>query len=185
MAGGGMGRQVPGMSKHPVVGVMGSGCEEHWESAGPLGGLLARLGTHLLTGGGEGVMGAVSRAFVRAKPRPGLCLAVLPGEIENSRCDAPPGYPNEFAELVVRTHLPARGTDGDSLRSRNWINALTSDALVFLPGGAGTESEARIARQLGKPAISFGGVASPAGIDQAVTLSEVERFLRRELKIDC
>ena len=162
---------------------MGSGSEGHEECAAPLGELLATLGTHLLTGGGRGVMSAVSQAFVRTKRRAGLCLAVLPGEIASSRCDAPPGYPNEFVELAIRTHLPARGTEGASIQSRNWINVMTSDALVFLPGGAGTDCEAAIARQLGKPAISFGGVASPQGIEPALTLSEVERFLRSELGI--
>ncbi|HUT02907.1 MAG TPA: DNA-binding protein, partial [bacterium] len=44
----------------PIVGVLGSGSEPHEEKAKPLGEWLAREGVHLLTGGGGGVMEAVS-----------------------------------------------------------------------------------------------------------------------------
>ncbi|NNM28017.1 MAG: molybdenum cofactor carrier protein [Akkermansiaceae bacterium] len=171
------------MNKLPVVGVMGSGSDPHDDAAMPLGKLLAALGVHLLTGGGGGVMRSVSGAFVRERRRAGLCLGVLPGEVDGAGWAAPGGYPNEFVEIVIRTHLPGRGKEGGAKDSRNWINVLSSDAVIILPGGDGTECEARIARELGKPAISFGGVAAPEGIAPALTLSEVERFLRIELKL--
>ena len=45
----------------PVVGVMGSGEKEHLPRTEDLGRWLATQRVHLLTGGGKGVMTAVSR----------------------------------------------------------------------------------------------------------------------------
>lgn len=49
----------------PVVGVMGSGTSPHEDRASRLGCWLAKQGVHLLTGGGEGVMASVSKAFYK------------------------------------------------------------------------------------------------------------------------
>ena len=51
---------VAGGRRRQVVGVMGSGVERHDALAGAVGTWIARQGFHLLTGGGEGVMAAVS-----------------------------------------------------------------------------------------------------------------------------
>lgn len=48
------------MRRLPVVGVMGSGSEAHEPDASRIGRWLAEEGVHLLTGGGGGVMAAVS-----------------------------------------------------------------------------------------------------------------------------
>ena len=140
-----------GARRLPVVGVLGSGTVEHAEVAEPLGKGLADLGVHLLTGGGGGVMRAVARGFTSVSARAGLSLGILPG---NEDGEAPPGYPNEFIELSIRTHLPLSGDHGTDARSRNHVNVLSATAIVMLPGGAGTASELTLAQQYGTPVLS-------------------------------
>lgn len=141
----------------PVVGVMGSGTRGWEELSVPLGRWLASCGMHLLTGGGGGVMAAVSRAFVEVSPRRGLCLGILPGAPEREGCPTPEGYPNRWVELAIRTHLPARGGEGERRASRNHLNVLSSDVLIALPGGPGTRSEVELARRYGRPLVALLG----------------------------
>lgn len=169
------------VNRRKIVGVMGSGVERHEELTLPLGALLARLGVHLLTGGGQGVMAAVSEGFVAVTNRTGLCFGILPGRVDEDGCGAPAGYPNTFVEVPIQTHLPGRGEQGGTPLSRNSINIATADAVVILPGGAGTASEARLALQFGKPAIAFGCTTTCEGIVHAESLGEVEDFLRAVL----
>jgi len=136
---------------------MGSGTRAHAERAVPLGQALARLGVHLLTGGGGGVMAAVSAAFAAVPERRGLVIGVLPGREVEGSVRAPEGYPNEAVELAIRTHLPWSGTRGTDPLSRNHVNVLSSDAIVALPGGAGTASEVRLALRYGRPVLAFVG----------------------------
>ncbi len=127
---------------------MGSGSESHEARAQPIGRRLAAQGVHLLTGGGGGVMEAVSRAFVQAPGRRGSVIGVLP----SGHGDA---YPNPWVEIPVRTHLPLSGERGAEPGSRNHINVLTSDAIIALPGGAGTASEVRLALAYGRPLVAY------------------------------
>lgn len=162
----------------PVVGVMGSGRFADSRAAA-LGDLLARMGVHLLTGGGRGAMEAVARAFVAVEDRRGLALGVLPGDGDGT---APEGYPNPFVELAIRTHLPARGREGDSERSRNHINVLSSDAVVALPGEAGTLSEVRLALRYGRPVAAFLNAGDeipglPENVPVLDNVDQVKRFL--------
>jgi len=136
--------------KLPVVGVMGSGTEDHAALARPLGRLLAESGVHLLTGGGGGAMACVARAFVEVENRAGLVIGVLPGH------PAPPGYPNPWVEIAIATHLPGRGGRGVDAVSRNAINVLSSDLVIALPGGAGTASEVELARGYGRRVLLIG-----------------------------
>ena len=161
-----------------IVGVMGSGKERHEEWSLPLGVLLAGCGVHLLTGGGQGVMEAVSEGFTSVDGRAGLAIGVLPGRADEVSCEAPPGYPNRFVEIPIRTHLPGRGEQGGTPLSRNSINIATADALVILPGGSGTASEARLALQFRTPAIGLGGGGESEGIAQASSLEEVAAWLK-------
>lgn len=140
----------------PVVGVMGSGTDEHDELAAPLGRVLAEAGVHLLTGGGRGVMEAVSRAFRGVGTRAGLVIGVCPGRIEKGAYRAPSGYPNPWVEVAIRTHLPDSGVQGRASTSRNHINVLSSDLVIALPGGAGTASEIALAVRYGRPVYSLG-----------------------------
>ena len=85
---------------------MGSETEEYEELANGVGALLARLGVNLLTGAGNGVMRWVSRAFTQAERRRGICIGVVPCFSERERGRPKAGYPNEFVELAIYTHLP-------------------------------------------------------------------------------
>ena len=166
------------MERLKIVGVMGSGQRGYEDLSLVLGEMLARMGVHLLTGGGSGVMDTVSKGFQSVPQRRGLVLGVLPALEGDGVPEAPPGYPNEYVELVIRTHLRGRGREGGSELSRNAINIATADAVIVLPGGAGTASEARLALQFQKPVIGFGGGGAAQGLVQADSLEQVEQFLQ-------
>ena len=145
-------------SRRAVVGVMGASREAHDERSRRLGAWIARAGHHLLTGGGPGVMAAVTEAFVAVPDRRGLAVGVLPagrsgGDGQTGR--PPPGYPNPWVELAIRTHLDRLGKQGGDEGSRNHVNILSSDVVIFLPGSAGTASEARLAVRYGRPSIAW------------------------------
>lgn len=138
----------------PIVGVMGSSSDPHPHLAAPLGAWLATLDVHLLTGAGRATMTEVSRAFARVEDRRGLVIGVCPASDEDPG-RARPGYPNEWVELPVMTHLPLSGPLGTEDRSRNHVNVLSSTVIVALPGGDGTASEVRLAVRYGRPVIAF------------------------------
>ena len=144
--------------RRPVVGVMGASSEPHAERAGRVGKWVARAGYHLLTGGGPGVMAAVTEAFVGVPDRGGLAIGILPASgsgIDGAAGRPPPGYPNPWVEIAIGTHLDSLGARGGDERSRNHVNVLSSDVLVFLPGSAGTASEAKLALHYGRPSIAY------------------------------
>ncbi len=169
----------------PLVAVLGSGSEPHEARASEVGAWLAAEGVHLLTGGGGGVMAAVSRAFFEVPSRRGLVIGVLPAAGPG---DARPkaGYPNPWVELPIATHLPWSGERGMDPLSRNHINLLSADVAIFLPGGAGTASEARLAVQYGRTAVAYLRSRSeiaglPAEIPDVGSLAELQALVRRAL----
>jgi uncharacterized protein (TIGR00725 family) len=135
------------LEKLKIVGVMGSGTTST-EEADIVGRMLAGSGVHLLTGGGSGQMRAVAEAFVAAPERRGRSIGVIPCHPQDPTRAKNEGYPNDFVEIPIRTHLSGSGMDD---RSRNHINVLSSDALIFLYGESGTLSEARLAMAYGRP----------------------------------
>jgi predicted Rossmann-fold nucleotide-binding protein len=180
-------------ARRTVVAVIGSGrtADPH---AAEVGRLIAALGHDLLTGGGRGVMEAVSRAFFETSPRRGIVIGIVPAEVHGLRqleernaadvsYEPPPGYPNEWVELVIYTHLPDTGSDGARRSSRNHLNVLSADAIVALPGREGTESEIWLATQYRVPVIAFGdhGAAAPHGIPRAPTIDAVRDFLTHSI----
>lgn len=134
------------MKMRKTVGVMGSGSLDTVE-AQAVGEMLARLGCNLLSGGGAGQMRAVAKAYVAVPDRAGQSIGVIPSRPDDPTRTKNPGYPNPFVEIPIRTHLGGTGTDPTS---RNHINILSSDVLVFLYGSAGTQSEAKLAKAYGK-----------------------------------
>ena len=206
-----MSHRVPG--RIPVVGVMGSGSAPHADLAGPLGRALAGMGVHLLTGGGAGVMESVSQAFIAVPGRAGLVIGILPAgdarpdgvdadpsrgdscmsriEAHPSHIDAdpgtPPGYPNPWVELAIRTHLDARGDDGSGIRSRNHINILSADVVIALPGSSGTASEVELAIRYGRPLILLGDTARAERLSVPVpsteSVDEAVEFVCRTLQL--
>lgn len=177
----------PQPRKLPIIGVMGSGQAANADLAEPLGVWIAQQGYHLLTGGGQGNMLAVCEAFVRVPDRTGYCLGVLPAD--GTGRHPREGYPNEYVELPIVTHLSGRNAHA---QSRNHINVLTSDVLIALPGSAGTASEVQLAREYGRPVILFLGDAAaghsiqglPAdiGVPVAQTMAEVAAFVITSLQ---
>jgi uncharacterized protein (TIGR00725 family) len=164
---------------------MGSGVDAHEALAADVGKLLAELEVNLLTGGGGGVMKAVSRAFVRARRGRGVCIGVIPCR-ELGAALPPDGYPNEFVELAIRTHLPYSGERGEDPLSRNHINVLSCAAVVALPGHAGTVSEVSLALRYRKPVILYApqrdlSANFPAAVDRATSVDEVRRFVTAHL----
>jgi uncharacterized protein (TIGR00725 family) len=143
------------VTRLPIVGVIGSGSDEHQGRTAALGAWLATQGIHLLTGAGQGVMAAVSRAFAETPDRKGLVLGVVPCIAEGRPEVAKPGYPNEWVEVPIRTHLHLSGRQGTDVRSRNHIVILTASVVVALPGGPGTASEVQLAVRYRKPVIAY------------------------------
>lgn len=169
-----------------TVGVIGSGTFEHEPSARAVGEALADLGVNLLTGGGRGVMTAVSRAFTRRPRTRGICIGIVPCESDADRATPKAGYPNEFVELAIYTHLPYSGTQGTHDLSRNHINVLSCVAIVALPGEAGTASEIELAIRYGKPVIAYSldpllVEYFPRSVRRASNIDEVKDFVRNQL----
>ncbi len=141
----------------PIVGVFGSGSNPHLEQSNELGVWLASLNVHLLTGGGGGVMLAVSRAFAGARNRTGLVIGIIPGQVDESGNEygLRDGYPNPWVDIPIFTHLPDSGAKGVLYSSRNHINVLSSDVMVVLPGQLGTAAETELAVRYNKPIIAW------------------------------
>lgn len=98
-------------------------------------------------------MAAVSQAFYDTPNRRGMVMGVLP--CDESLEKPKDGYPNQWVEIPVLTHLPSSGERGTEPMSRNHINVLTSDIIVALPGDSGTGSEVRLAVRYERPIIAF------------------------------
>jgi uncharacterized protein (TIGR00725 family) len=132
----------------PIVAVFGQGtpvADDQAQLARDAGGLVARLGAHLLTGGGYGVMEAASQGFVAVAERPGFCIGIVPrdpaGPFDRPHQMAGRRYPNRFVEIVIMTPLPSLVDDWRNLPARNHVNVLSADAAIVLPGNAGTHNE--------------------------------------------
>ncbi|WP_224249569.1 SLOG cluster 4 domain-containing protein [Hyalangium gracile] len=144
------------LQRRKVIGVMGSGRDEYREWVIPLARWIAEHGYDLLTGAGEGVMRVAAEAFVAVPGRRGVSIGIVPGELVDGVYKPRPGYPNPSVELPVFTHLPLSGNQGQEVMSRNHLNVLTAHAIVVLPGGPGTASEAALAVRYRKPTLLFG-----------------------------
>ena len=166
-----------------IIGVMGSG-QSAWEAfANPLGIWIAQNGHDLLTGGGDGVMLAVSRAFAATPGRLGRCIGVVPTQADATHgFVALQGYPNPFVDLPILTPLPKREASAPpGSLSRNYINILTSVVVVALPGSAGTLDEIGLALRFAKPVMCFGPAdafsAVPDEVKKSAQLDEVTTFI--------
>jgi len=107
-----------------------------YEDARRLGGLIAKEGWILLNGGrASGIMEASARG---AKENDGLTIGILPGN--------DPAWASEYIDIPILTGIGF---------ARNYINVLTSDVVVALPGKTGTVSEIALALNIGKKVISL------------------------------
>jgi len=169
-----------------IIGVFGSGKEDHAERVIPLARWIAEAGFDLLTGAGSGVMRAAADAFVQVEGRRGISIGVVPGSVHDGDYEPRSGYPNPGVELAIYTHLPLSGEQGTDPLSRNHINVLTPNALVALPGGAGTVAEAALALRYGKPIILFGPPESfrrfSPDLERTDSLERVAEFILDALR---
>jgi uncharacterized protein (TIGR00725 family) len=119
----------------PVLGVLGPGAgTPSFEAvAEQVGGVAARAGWVVLTGGGPGVMAAACRGAVAAG---GLTVGIIPTAM------AVEGYPNPWVRLPVYT--------GAGM-ARNAFNVLSAALCVAIGGGPGTLSEIALALKAGIP----------------------------------
>jgi uncharacterized protein (TIGR00725 family) len=137
------------LRKLPIIAVFGSGAPLSAGRAAlarSVGAVVARLGAHLLTGGGYGVMAAAAEGFVAVDDRAGLSIGIIPRRADGAfdqpaRSDAGEDYPNPHVEIAVLTPLPARVPDWHTMPGRNHVNVLTADLVVALPGNIGTRNE--------------------------------------------
>jgi uncharacterized protein (TIGR00725 family) len=137
------------LRKLPIVAVFGQGsalAPERAELARQVGAMVARLGAHLLTGGGYGVMAAAAQGFVAIEPRAGFSIGIVPRGQETpfdvpNRDPEGRAYPNPFVEIAIMTPLPPRAKDWRLEPARNHVNVFTADAILALPGGTGTRNE--------------------------------------------
>lgn len=107
---------------------------EDCKAAYRLGALIAREGWLLLNGGRPaGIMEASARG---ARENGGLTIGILPGLSSSSA--------SSYIDIPIVTGM------GDG---RNYINVLSSDIVVALPGKAGTVSEVALALKSSKEVI--------------------------------
>ena len=144
------------IDRHPIIGVMGSHEEEWRELSEPVGRMIAEHGYHLLTGAGAGVMTEVSRAFVDVKGREGVSIGIVPTVDYDGTFVPREEYPNPFIDVPIITPLDKKAESAVMPYSRNFVNVMTSHALVFLPGEQGTRDEYSLGLQFKKPMIMFG-----------------------------
>ncbi|NBX66441.1 MAG: DNA-binding protein [Proteobacteria bacterium] len=150
------------LEKLAIVGVMGSGTEAHETLATEIGEALATLPVHLLTGGGAGVMTSVCKAFTNIPNRKGRTIGIIPTEKQpDGTFASKPGYPNPYIEIPIFTPLGTYAGEGTDIISRNFINIMTANAVVALPGSGGTQNEINLAVKYNKPICLYGEGAFP------------------------
>ena len=93
----------------------------------------------------------------------------------------PAGYPNEWVDIVIRTHLSARGSEGAGAHSRNHINVLSSAVIIVLPGKAGTRTEMELAIYYRKPVIAYLG---ESGTIEGMKRNEIPRVARTQADVE-
>jgi uncharacterized protein (TIGR00725 family) len=166
-----------------IIGVMGSGNAEWPDLAVPLGVWIADNGYDLLTGAGGGVMLSIARAFFTRKGRVGRSIGIIPSQPDPEQGFSPlAGYPNPFIDLPILTPLPRREASApDNEITRNYINVLSSDVIIALPGERGTHDEIRLAKRFARPVLCFGPREAfnqlPEGVEITKDIEQVFDFI--------
>ena len=166
------------LRKLPIVAVLGQGSEitaGRASLAREAGAMIARLGAHLLTGGGYGVMEAATEGFVAVSGRAGFSVGIVPrdpgGPLDRpNRDELGRAYPNSFVEIAILTPLPPRTENWREQPARNHVNIFTADALLALPGNAGTRNELDMAAHY------RGEAERPRAVRRTVLLGPAEEF---------
>ena len=171
------------IDKLPIIGVMGSH-EKSWdEYAVPVGKMIAQHDYHLLTGAGAGVMTSVAKAFSELEDRAGISIGVVPTVDYDGNFIPREKYPNPYIEIPILTPLDVKAQNDTTPFSRNYVNIMTSNALIILPGEHGTKNEVSLAIQFKKPMILFGPETAfkqfPEHPTRTDDIEEVREFLEK------
>lgn len=147
-----------GLTMRTVIGVMGSGeplDAALAEDAYRLGAAIAAHGWVLLNGGrSAGIMDASAHGAADAG---GIVVGILPDDDLHAA--------SRHLTLGVRTGM------GDG---RNAINALSSDVVIAMQGGAGTLSEIALALKAGKHVVAL-GFDPGSGFEPWIASGQLER----------
>lgn len=174
------------IDRRPIIGVMGSHEKEWEELAAPIGRLIADFDYHLLTGAGSGVMTAVAKAFTEVDGRAGISIGIVPTTDYQGGFVPREQYPNPYIELPILTPLDKKAQGDSNPYSRNYVNVMTSSAMIILPGAHGTQNEAALAIQYKKPTLFFGPEEMfkkfPEQPTRTDDLEEVREFLEQVRK---
>lgn len=167
----------------PIIGVMGSHENEWEEFSVPIGQMIAEHDYHLLTGAGGGVMMAVAKAFVEVEDRAGVSIGIAPTADYDGDPLPTEVYPNPYIEVPVVTPLDAKAQMDKMPYSKNYVNVMSSHAIIILPGSHGTRNEVSLAIKYKKPVVLFGPKTAfekfpehPTHVD---TVDEVREFLEK------
>jgi uncharacterized protein (TIGR00725 family) len=156
-----------------IIGVMGERDNPHHAYTKPLGQWIAKQGYHLLTGGMDGVMAAVSQEFCAANYRNGKCIGVIPTD----------GHANAWVEVAVASPY-ARFNKSEGV-SANHSNIHYSDVVIALPGGNGTKNEVGLAVEKKTPVIVFAPETMwesyPAAAPKTNDITVVQQFVADSL----
>ena len=171
------------IDRRPIIGVMGSHESEWSEYSIPVGRLIAEHDYHLLTGAGAGVMSAVSQAFVDVENREGVNIGIIPTVDYDGTYVPRKEYPNPYIEIPILTPLDVKAQKAAQPYSRNFVNVMTSHAMVILPGDHGTRDEVSLGIQYKKPMILFGPEDAferfPDQTTRTTEIDEVREFLEK------
>ncbi len=142
------------MKRSKIIAVCGSSVVdgEGENRARQVGRLIARQGFALVCGGLGGVMEASCSG---AKEEGGITIGILPG---SHREDA-----NPFVDVPIVTGIG---------HARNSIIVQTANAVIALPGGAGTMSEISLALKVGTPVVALDAWKEISGIKHASSPAE-------------
>ncbi len=173
------------IERRPIIGVMGSH-ETPWEEySKPVGQMIAQHDYHLLTGAGGGVMEAVSKAFVEEESREGSSIGIVPTMDYDGTMLNREEYPNHHIEIPILTPLDSKAQNDTMPYSRNYVNIMSSHALIILPGSHGTKNEVSLALQFEKPMILYGPTDMfekfPEAPIRADDIEEVREFLEKTI----
>lgn len=137
------------MAPHKAIAVIGAGDApgEVRDAARQVGSAIARAGVVLVCGGRGGVMEAAAEG---ARAAGGHTIGILPSY---DRASA-----NPQIEFAIATGMG---------QARNAIVVASADAVIAMPGEAGTLSEIGLALKIGRPVVALGGWHQIDGVHHA------------------
>ncbi len=140
--------------RKPQLSVVGAGdaSKEVYEAAREVGRRIAQRGGVVVCGGLGGVMEAACRGAAEAQ---GSSIAIVP--------QADIGAANRWATSVVATGLG---------HARNVLVVQSGQAVIALPGEAGTLSEVALALKTGRPVIAVNAWGEVEGVEVCATPEE-------------